>query len=164
VAVVAWILSRERFHEVLVVPCLAHPFGKVLAPFRDRLAMCRVAFKSFGRRVRVSGMETGLPGPSYTVETLRRLKAERPEREMALIVGSDVIEETDRWRDFDEVQRLAPLLVLRRPGHAGGAGPLFPDVSSSAIREALGRGEDVSGMVPAGVLEMIARRRLYGIP
>lgn len=163
VMVVSWVLSCTRCEEVLVVPVYEHAFSKHSAPFEARLAMCRAAFSCFGDRVEVLDIEARLPAPSYTVQTLRRLRADRPDAGLTLVVGADIPAETDRWKDFDEVQRLARLLVVGRAGAgSGGSGPIFPDVSSTAIREALAAGRDVSGLVPRGALDLIRAEGLYG--
>lgn len=126
--------------------------------------MCRLAFRPLGTRVRVLDIEARLPVPSYTVQTLRHLVQTHPDRAFTLVVGSDIISETPRWRDWDEVSRLARVLVLRRDGFPdppAPRGPRFPAISSTAIREALASGQDVSGLVPEVVLDVIRRRRLY---
>jgi nicotinate-nucleotide adenylyltransferase len=127
--------------------------------------MCRAAFAVFGDAVRVMDVEAHLPQPSFTVRTLEHLVQAHPDRDFVLVVGSDILAETDRWKDFDRVKQLAELLVLPRPGGTPvEAGPrvLFPDVSSTAIRESLARGEDVRDWVPGTVLERIHQGRLYG--
>jgi nicotinate-nucleotide adenylyltransferase len=159
------VLSCTPCREVWVLPVFDHAFGKDSAPFRARLAMCRAAFACFGRRVRVLDVEARLPRPSYTVQTLRHLHAAHPEADFTLVLGSDIPSETRRWRDFPEIRRLADLLVLPRTGAPDGsatAAPPFPDISSTAIREALTLGQDVSAQVPANVLRIVEREGLYG--
>lgn len=164
VMAVSYVLSCTPCERVLVVPVHAHAFAKHSAPFRLRLAMCRAAFACFGRRVRVLDLEARLPSPSYTVQTLRALRAALPDTELSLVVGSDILPETPRWREFDEVRRLASLLVLARPGGEPGAGrgPVFPDVSSGGIRADLAAGRDVSDRVPGAVLDLVRKEGLYG--
>ena len=165
VMAVSWVLSCTPCREVLVIPVFDHAFAKRLAPFRARVAMCRAAFACFGRRVRVLDVEARLPRPSFTVQTLRRLHQAYPDAEFTLVMGSDIPSETARWRDFDEVRRLADLLVLPRtgaPGEAAPGVPAFPDVSSTGIRESLAAGRDVSSLVPAAVLEIVRQEALYG--
>jgi len=163
VLVVAYLLTCTEVSEVFVIPCAQHAFGKVLAPFWDRMAMCRAAFRVFGRRVRVLDLEARLPVPSYTVQTLRHLVAAHPDRSFTLVIGSDIVAELDRWHEVGEIRRLARILVLAREGTApaGTRGPVFPAISSSAIRAALADGRDVSDLVPAAVLDWIHRKHLY---
>lgn len=165
VLAVAYLLTCTGHREVFVVPCFQHAFGKESAPFRERVALCRLAFRPFGRRVRILDVEARLPVPSYTVQTLQYLVTTFPERTFTLVIGADIVPETSRWRDFEEVSRLARVLVLRREGFPdppGSYGPRFPAVSSTMIREALASGRDVSGLVPDAVLLRISEKRLYG--
>ncbi len=98
----AYALSVGGFDKVLVVPVFEHPFGKVLAPFSDRLALCHTAFEGQGR-VEVSGIEAELERPSYTERTLERLSHDHPDWRLRVLVGSDVLADTSAWHEFPEV-------------------------------------------------------------
>ncbi|MBM4373385.1 MAG: DUF2520 domain-containing protein, partial [Deltaproteobacteria bacterium] len=160
-------LSGGAVDRLLVLPSCAHPFAKPLAPFEDRMEMCRRAFALFGQRVEVGDLEARLPAPGYTVDTLRALRRERPGDSLRLVLGTDLLDEVDRWKDFPEVCRLAPPLWIGREGRrAVEAGadlvpfPL-PDISSSGIRARLAGGCPVEGLVPAAVAEYLRDRALY---
>src|SRR4029079_1745454 len=88
---IAALLERDLVDQVRVVPVYAHPFGKELAPFADRLAMCRLAFAGLGPRVRVSAIEKDLGGRSYTVRTLEAMHRARPREALFLVTGADAI-------------------------------------------------------------------------
>jgi nicotinate-nucleotide adenylyltransferase len=157
------------FERVLVVPVFEHAFGKQMATFEARVAMCHACFRGI-EGVEVSELEATLGRPSYTVRTLERLTAEHPDWELRVLVGSDVLAETHAWHEFDRVQSLAPLFVLPRLGHeVEGLGPaVLPEVSSTEIRglltarhgspEALRR---LQRLVPRSVLEAAERFGLY---
>jgi len=169
VLAVAWALSAHGLDEVRLVPVWRHAFGKALAPFDDRLELCRRAFALFGERVRVSPVEREIAppdGPSRTIDTLRHLLATEPGTRFALILGTDAYAERHLWKDFDTLAQLAPPLVLGRQGIADPAGvavsPQLPGVSSTDVRARLRRGDDVTGLVPAGVLAYVRSRGLYG--
>lgn len=157
-------LSSGEVDGVVVLPTHVHPFDKPLAPFTDRMEMCRRAFAVFGDRVEVSDLEARLSGPSYTVETLRALHRERPEAALRLILGTDLLDEVDRWKAFDDVVTLAPPLWIGREGPRTGA-VIFPfqlpDVSSTEIRRRLASGEAPQGLVPGAVLDHIRAAGLY---
>ena len=161
----AYVLSCADVDRVLVVPVYRHPFAKSLAPFDDRIAMCRLAFRDLSR-VEISSVESSLGGDSLTVRTLEHLAAEHPEWRMRLVVGADVVHEMDRWTNPERVRALAPPLILARVGFAlpssARAGPaVLPDVSSSAIRASLSRGEVVDAMVPRAVAGYVREHGLY---
>lgn len=159
--VIDWLLATDRADEVWVIPTASHPFGKDLAPFRDRVDLCRAAFP----QARIEEIETTLPAPSYTIATVEALKREHPTTRFLLVVGTDVLAESPKWKDFERLKTLVDLLPVRRAGVPGSerddGTPLFPEVSSSEIRARLARGADVSGLVPAAALRLIRERRLY---
>lgn len=159
-----WTLATQGVAEVWLLPSFHHPFGKPLAPFEDRVRMCELAAAAI-RGVHVCTAEADLAGDPLvgkTVRTLEHLTEKHPHNRFALVIGSDILAETDKWYRFDRVRELARLIVVGRSGHRGEEGaPSLPPVSSTEIRERLGRGEDVSALVPGRVLRYIEERRLY---
>src|SRR5437867_3521350 len=116
---VLWALETEDVAEVWVVPTFRHPFEKELAPYDDRLEMCRLAMAPLGARVVVSDLERELGGEtSRTLVTLEALKARRPDASLRLVIGADIWPEREKWWKWAEVERLAPPLVVRRAGFA----------------------------------------------
>ena len=123
-------LARRRtVDEVWIVPVYRHPFGKKSAPFGKRLRDCRAFFKSSGPKVKVKDWERLLGGVSYTVRLLRFLRKRYPRMEFYLAVGSDSYRERRAWKDFEEIRKLARLIVFPR-----GPGSSIPDISSTQIR------------------------------
>jgi nicotinate-nucleotide adenylyltransferase len=165
VLLATYALLRGEVDEVLVVPVYEHAFGKRLAGFSDRVAMCELAFQGL-RGVRVTRVEEQLPRPNRTLRTLQHLVAEQPDASFRLIIGSDVLAEAAKWHAFDEVTRLAPPLVVSRPGHAQLGAALMPDVSSSQVRELLARRDEaalgkLAELVPRAVLDYVLEHDLY---
>ena len=165
VMAVGYALTCTPCQDAWVIPCYTHAFGKEMASFQNRLDMCQTAFSVYGKRVRVLDVESRLPPPSYTVQTLRHLVDTHPGRLFRLVIGSDVLPETSLWKEWDEVKRIAPPIVMQRvgaPTAAEALTPLFPDVSSTDIRHRLAREQPVDDLVPDSVLHLIRDRRLYG--
>lgn len=165
-----YLLEGESFDEVWLLPCFRHAFGKTLAPFEDRLEMCRRLVRPFGARARVFEIERELPGGegvNRTVDTVAALQARHPGLDFTFVVGSDIPEQAPAWKDFGRLRRMVEFLVLRRPGYAEElpgwryAPVALPEVSSTQIRERLRRGESVRGLVPAAVAGYIQERELY---
>jgi nicotinate-nucleotide adenylyltransferase len=159
-----WALATQGVQEVWLLPSWRHPFGKPLAPWEDRVRMCELAIAAI-RGAHVCTAEAELaddPLVGKTARTLEHLCSKHPDHRFALLVGSDILRETDRWYRFDRVRELARLVVVGRQGfdEAPGA-PSLPAVSSSAIREAISRGEPVDGLVPRRVAEYIRERALF---
>ena len=164
VLAVTYVLSVADVDEVLVVPCLHHPFAKDLTSFDHRFAMCEHAM-GWLPRTRVSRVEQELGGESRTVRTMACLVEKHPETSFRLVIGADVLLEASRWTEFDRVKELAPLIVLGRAGVvAPGAPPaILPDVSSTSIREAIrgGRVAGVSHLLARAVLAYVQAQGLY---
>lgn len=148
---------------VWMIPTFRHAFGKDLAPFADRVEMCRRIAAALGDRVVVSRLEQELGGESRTLHTLERLRELLPDASFRLLVGADILAETASWYRWDEVAQMAPPLVL---GRAGVPAPvacdlILPDISSTEIRRRLAGGEEVRGLLPESVLGYIVERGLY---
>jgi nicotinate-nucleotide adenylyltransferase len=165
----AHVLGTGQVDQVLVIPVFDHAFGKVLAPFVHRVAMTRLALSGESRAV-VSTLEESLGAPSRTLRTIERLKELHPDWQLRLVVGADVLGETDKWHGFDEIVRQAPLLVLGRVGvgHPSAPAPVLPQVSSTEVRERLARTNgnaasdpELLRLVPRAVLEYIDEHGLY---
>jgi nicotinate-nucleotide adenylyltransferase len=157
----ALVLSLEDLDSLVVVPTYEHPFAKPLAPFDDRTRMCELAM-GWIPRVCVSRVEQELGGQSRTLRTLEHLARAHPNWRLRLVVGADVLLDASRWFGFDEIVRLAPLIVLPRAG-ASGVPQLLPDISSTQVREAIQRGAwaDAERLVPRSVLAFLRAHNLY---
>jgi nicotinate-nucleotide adenylyltransferase len=158
-------LATLPVDEVLVVPVFEHAFNKRLAPFEDRVRMCELAF-AFVPKLRVSRIEQGLPTPNRTLHTLQLLQSQEPDAELRLLVGSDVLADAHKWHAFDEVERLAPLLVVARPGYPHPGAVVLPDVSSTAVRELFAEEGSaalakLAALLPKPVLEHALTHGLY---
>jgi nicotinate-nucleotide adenylyltransferase len=160
-----WALSAVPVDKVLVVPVFKHPFSKELAPFDDRLQMCRLAL-GWVPGVEVSDVERRLGGESLTLRTVEHLAEAEPTWRLRLLIGADVLADLPKWHRFDRIRELAPPIVLGRAGVDDARAPaaFLPQVSSTEVRAALGKGdvEAVRGRVPAAVIDYAVRRGLYG--
>lgn len=163
VLVVSYVLATQPLDRVLVVPCYDHPLGKALAPFSHRRAMCERAFAHL-RDVEVSAVEQEMGETSRTLYTLRALQAAHPDWSLRLIIGADILGETERWFGWPEIVQIAPPLVLGRLGHARPDAPpaVIPQVSSTEVRDRLARGLPVGDVVPRAVIAYALAHRLYG--
>lgn len=145
----------------------------------QRLEMCRIASQN-DEKIEASDIEIKRAGPSYTVETLKELHKRYPKAELFLIMGSDMFLTVNGWRNFGEISTLATLCgcarnegelsklesckkVLESEYNAGCCVINIPvtELSSTEIREKIGRGEEVSSLLPVGVFEYIKKYSLY---
>jgi len=158
-----YVLETAPVDELWLVPAARHAFGKQLAPFEDRLAMCALAAAALGPRARVSPVERDLGGESRTLRTIRRLQEDHPGHAFSLVIGADLVAEVASWYGGQELARTVPFVVVGRGGFAAqpDAAVLLPAISSSQVRAALAAGQDVRAWVPRAVLDYISAHNLY---
>ena len=157
-----FVLEAYPVDQLWVVPTFHHPFAKTLVDFEHRYAMCERAVAPFAGRVKVSRIEAELGQPaSRTLHTLQALHARHPEASFRLVVGADILVERDKWYRWDEVERLAPPIVVGRRGYPSTAGFELPDISSTEVRARLAAGELAAPLVPTRVLQYITEQGLY---
>ena len=168
--VALYVLETQPIDELWFVPTYAHPFGKQLAAYDHRVAMCERAAAPLGPRACTSRAEAELaarPGfvTSHTIDLVDYLAAQG--HQLRLVVGSDILGDAASWHRWDEVVARAPLIVVGRGGHALPQGSIatpvtMPEISATHVRDLLARGaSDVSGLVPREVLRYIAQHTLY---
>lgn len=162
--------EQLRLDQVAFVPAHLPPHRPgPLTSARDRFAMVALATAGNPRFV-ASDIELRREGPSYSVDTVRELKAERPGDQVVLIVGSDTFAEMGSWKDSDTLFSLCAVAVVDRPGGAAAAqadraalrvtGAGLP-ICSSEIRKRAADGRSIRYLVPEAVADYIAKQGLY---
>ena len=150
--VAAWLRWTGRVDSVWLVPAFDHAFAKKSAPFAVRMRACQAMARLVDAHV--SPIESTLPTPSYTWNTLNELRARHPEHTFRLVVGADTLNDTHAWHRWDDIVAEFKPIVVGRGGYPPVEGaPTFPTVSSSAIRQLIADGKPVDHLVPAAVLE-----------
>ena len=169
----AQVLLTEPSDQLWLVPVFAHPFQKsIAAPFEDRVAMCEAAVAALGNsRLLVSRAEEEMAragrAEGRTVDLLEQLHASRPADRFALVMGSDILQETGQWKRWDRVQELARIIRVQRQGHplADLPAATLPEISSTNLRARLRRPDrdltELRALIPAAVLQMIDAQDLY---
>jgi nicotinate-nucleotide adenylyltransferase len=162
--------------EVIFVPT-GQPWQKSerqVSPAEDRYLMTVIATAS-NPRFSVSRVDVDRAKPTYTIDTLRDLRIERPGSEFFFITGADALAQILTWHDAQQVFELAHFVGCTRPGTTIDASTLdgLPAdrvtiievpalaISSSECRDRASAGEPVWYLVPDGVVQYIAKRRLY---
>ncbi|MEV5765674.1 nicotinate-nucleotide adenylyltransferase [Micromonospora sp. NPDC052213] len=168
------VADRFGLDEVVFVPT-GQPWQKEdqpVSPAEDRYLMTVIATAS-NPRFQVSRVDIDRGGPTYTVDTLRDLHAEYgPKVQLFFITGADALEKILSWKDLDEIFELAHFIGVTRPGFELTDAHLPADtvslvqvpamaISSTNCRARVARGEPVWYLVPDGVVQYIAKRRLY---
>lgn len=111
------LLERLPFDEIRLLPAACSPFKQTLTPNDNRAAMLRLAIDGVAG-LTLDTREFNRPPPSYTIDTLRELRAELgPEVSLVLIMGMDSFKGLRGWKDWQTIPTLAHLVVVTRPGH-----------------------------------------------
>ncbi|WET81469.1 nicotinate-nucleotide adenylyltransferase [Amycolatopsis sp. QT-25] len=165
--------SRFALDEVIFVPT-GQPWQKsdrVVTRAEDRYLMTVIATAS-NPVFSVSRVDIDRVGQTYTVDTLRDLRAEYPDDQLFFITGADALEQILTWRNADELFDLAHFIGVTRPGYRLNSQHLPSGkvslvevtamaISSTACRERVEAGEPVWYLVPDGVVRYIAKKDLY---
>jgi nicotinate-nucleotide adenylyltransferase len=113
-ALVQAAVADLQLDRLLVIPTgQAWHKSVPLSPARHRLAMAQLAFSDVPQ-VLVDPRETQRPGPSYTVDTLRELKAQWPDAQLYLVLGEDQAQALPTWHESSKVLQLAIICVAER--------------------------------------------------
>ncbi|WP_066642421.1 nicotinate-nucleotide adenylyltransferase [Serinicoccus hydrothermalis] len=159
--------------EVVFVPT-GQPYRKDASEVTDaehRYLMTVIATAS-NPTFTVSRVDVDREGPTYTLDTLRDLHAERPEDELFFITGADALAQILSWKGVDELWDLAHFVGVTRPGHVLTDAGLPEDkvtllevpamaISSTGCRERTAGGDPVWYLVPDGVVQYIGKYDLY---
>lgn len=179
-----------QLERVDFIPAAQSPLkGGAALTAEHRLAMLQLAVRDVPG-LDVDARELERPGPSYTVDTLKALRAEYgAARPLLWIVGSDILTTLSQWSRWRELLDHAHLVVMARPGAsdpedevkkwialhqmegnlavtqpAGGVvlvrQPLL-DIASSQIRALIAEGRDTRFLMPDAVMEYIERHTLF---
>jgi nicotinate-nucleotide adenylyltransferase len=170
--------AKFQLREVLFVPARVNPLKGSAHPTdaRHRVAMLALALQ--GRSDWTIDLEElDREPPSYTVDTLRAIRARRPDDELWLLMGTDVLAGFARWREPEEILRIGRLAAFHREPYDGDrvVVPEVPGIrdrcvvfdagsvriTATEIRDDLALGRPVGGRVPEPVAEYVTKQGLY---
>ena len=165
--------SKFGLDEVVFVPT-GQPWQKAsrgVSPAEHRYLMTVIATAS-NPRFSVSRVDIDRGGPTYTIDTLRDLRAERPDAQLFFITCADALAEIVSWKDADGLWDLAHFIGVTRPGHVLSGSGLPHDrvtlmevpamaISSTDCRTRVREHEPVWYLVPDGVVQYINKYDLY---
>jgi nicotinate-nucleotide adenylyltransferase len=172
------VLDQLEYERILFVPARVPPHKRAApqASGEQRVQMLSIAIGD-NQRFALDPFEVNREDVSFTINTLRHLiDSGTVEGRPGLIIGEDLVAGFDSWREADEIERLADIILVRRPpekgmpatGHEGSFARrhtsidnLTLRVSSSEIRERVSSGRPYRYLVPSGVHEYIEANGLY---
>ena len=167
---------RFGLDEVVFVPT-GEPWqkaGRKISPAEDRYLMTVIATAA-NPRFTVSRADIDRAGPTYTIDTLRDMRGDYPDADLYFITGADALSSIMSWHDWEDMFALAEFVGVTRPGYELTEDMLPADIqervhlldipamaiSSTDCRERAAAGRPVWYLVPDGVVQYIAKHRLY---
>jgi nicotinate-nucleotide adenylyltransferase len=171
-------LTQVGLDRVLLVPVHEPPHKAMDSDpgVEHRVELCRRAVAG-EEQLDVSLADAEVPGPSFTVDTLRRLHERSPGDQLTFIVGGDMALSLPNWREPEAILELADIAVAEREGIrridiidrlAGLRADRICffdmprlDLSSSLIRRYVAAGRPIRHLVPEAVERYIAETGLY---
>lgn len=157
--------------EVIFVPTGQPGNKKAISSAEHRYLMTVIATAA-NPGFTVSRADIDRDGITYTIDTLTELSKERPNADLFFISGADAIAQILAWRKVEELWELAHFVAVTRPGHALNL-PSVPNarisqleipalaISSTDVRNRSAAGKPIWYLVPDGVVQYIAKHRLY---
>jgi len=170
-------LAQLQLDELRVLPTgQAWHKTRQLTAAEHRLAMARLAFDALPGVV-LDDREIRRAGPSYTLDTLRELRAEQPQAELYLIMGKDQADVLPTWRNWQDIVELAIICVADRDGLTGQETQFSPppemaprfrklsmpamDISATGIRARIASQQGIAPLVCEAVARYIEDHHLY---
>lgn len=164
---------RQHFDldEVVFVPT-GQPYQKRDVSEAEHRYLMTVIATAANPDFTVSRLDIDREGPTYTIDTLRELRAARPDAELFFISGADAVAQILDWKDAEELFSLAHFVAVSRPGHPLTVSGLPEEhvsllevpalaISSTDCRSRVSRGFPVWYLVPDGVVQYISKYHLY---
>lgn len=157
--------------EVVFVPT-GEPWHKKAVSSSENRYLMTVIATAANPRFTVSRIDIDRPGTTYTIDTLREVAALYPDAELFFISGADAIAQILAWKQVDEIWGLAHFVAVTRPGHVLELPDAPKDsisrlevpalaISSTDVRERAAAGKPIWYLVPDGVVQYIAKHKLY---
>ncbi len=168
------ILAREAIEkleldQVVFIPAALSPHKLSSSPAAAEVRRAMVAAAIAGEpRFALDDSEIHRAGPSFTIDTVEQTRAAHPDAEIYYFIGEDNVAALHTWRRIDDLRRLVRFVVFGR-GDESTPGE-FPrlsrriDISATAIRSRVARGQSIRYLVPESVRTLIDEHHLYQDP
>lgn len=168
-----YITEFTYIDEIWFVVTPHNPLKQIngLADESSRLQMCKIALKGM-EKLKVSEIELSMPKPSYTIDTLDRLKKDYTDLDFSLIIGADNWSKFHLWRDNERIREENKILIYPRLGEELAIDKQFSnnvqacnaplvEISSTFVRTSIRDKKNISAFLPNGVYDYISTHKLY---
>ena len=180
------LISAEQGREelgldtVIFMPSGIHPFkGSNISSSEKRVEMTKRAIRD-NPNFQISLIGVNRKGTNYTIDDIRDLKKIYPEDEIFFFIGTDIIYEIEKWKDFTDLAKICKFVLFNRWGQEKERlakkiielkelyeidirqidTPLV-EISSTEIRQARKKDRSIKYLVPESVEEYILENRIY---
>jgi len=100
---------------IRILPCAVPVLKKTTgATFEQRVEMIKLATEKY-TNLNLDLREGERQGKSYTIDSVRELRQEHPDRRFILVIGSDNLDYLEQWHQCNQLVRFCHLLVVNRP-------------------------------------------------
>ncbi len=173
------VLDNENFDKILFLPNGFNPFKTNLdeKTRKSCLSMLKAGIED-NPKFGINTIELDNEGKKYTYNTIKTLKEENPETEFSFILGSDLLNDLDKWYRFDELTKLINFIVVKRPGISNVSERIKElkdkynanikliktpeiEISSTTIRNRIRNDQSVKYLTPDPVMKIIDDQNLY---
>lgn len=167
----SYIQEFSQLDKVMFVVSPQNPLKKKtsLLDQYHRLMIIRMEIED-NPNLEVSDIEFSMPQPSYTIDTLVRLKEKHPENEYAIIMGSDNLKNIHKWKNYNQILENYTVYVYPRNGfeikkthsniHIIEGVPEM-EISSSFIRKHIKQGRNISYLMPEKAWKYLDEMNFY---
>ncbi len=165
------VLNETDLKQIWFVVSPQNPFKqqKTLLNEYDRLHLVNLAIQK-SSSFKAIDIEFNLPKPSYTINTLIYLQEKYPQHEFSIVMGSDSLQNLDKWKNAETIMERYPIYVYQRPGFPAIqekvndlhilTAPLL-EISATHIRELIVAGKSIRFLVPEIVHDEIELAGYY---
>jgi nicotinate-nucleotide adenylyltransferase len=168
----SYVANHTDVNQVWFVVSPQNPLKKSSTLLNEyhRLHLVQLAIEK-DDQLKVSNIEFKLPKPSYTIDTLTYLAEKYPTHKFSIIIGSDSLQNINKWKNYEQLLKAYSFFVYLRPGFEIKAiapnitllsAPLL-EISSTLVRQAIREGKSVRYLVPETVREEIERNNYYKV-
>ncbi len=171
-AIAGHMLEFTDLDEVWMVVSPHNPLKKKESLLSDthRLRLVREAIGD-NTRIKASNIEFKLPQPNYTIDTLAYLREKYPTQKFVLIMGTDNLQNLNKWKNYEQLLANYSIYAYKRPGFDSGKFANHPsvkitdaplmEISSSFIRQAIKDKKDVRYLLASPVWQYIKEMHFY---
>jgi len=177
-AIANYMVEYTDLDEVCFVVSPHNPLKSKTSLLNDhhRIRLAELAIENDDRFL-VSDIETKMPQPSYTIDTLTWLSEKYPKKEYCLIMGGDNLSTLHKWKNANELVSSYPFYVYPRKENHHSYPPQLEDlikgaritvaeapqmdISGTFIRSSIAAGKDIRHYLPPGVWKYIDEMNFY---